>query len=186
MKLLFCTTNELKFDIAKISCSKHEIDVEQIVIDLPEIQSEDPVEIIKQKALDAFAQIRKPLLVSDDSWSIPTLNGFPGPYMKAMNHWFEAQDWINIMSKYKDQTIFLQSRLAFIDDTGLVSIFEDDFEFKFLKKASSEPGVPILRVISLPDSNTPRNEIFNQEATKEYANIKVWHDFLNWYKGHYS
>lgn len=186
MKLLFCTTNELKFDIAKISCKQHRIDVEQIIIDLPEIQSEDPVAIIKQKALDAFAQIQKPVLVRDDSWSIPALNGFPGPYMKAMNHWFDGQDWINIMSKYKDRRIYLESRLAFVDRAGLITIFEDTYERKFLTKPSDKPGVSILRSISLPDSENPNNELLAKDLSKNYAERELWDKFLEWYTDYSS
>lgn len=59
--------------------------LEQISLDLPEIQSLDPKEIIKHKL--EFASTKYPndcVLVEDTSLSINSLNGLPGPLIK----WF--------------------------------------------------------------------------------------------------
>ncbi len=51
-------------------------------LDLPEIQSLDPHEIAKQKAIDAYNVLKKPVLVDDASLNITVLGGLPGPLIK--------------------------------------------------------------------------------------------------------
>ncbi len=182
MSLIFCTSNPDKLKFAKLACQKHGVELEQIDNQVDEVQSEDPIEIIKHKAKSVFDKINKPLLVSDDCWSIPALNGFPGPYMKSMNHWFTASDWLKIMKNYQDKTIYLTARLAYINKNGLITIFEETHERKFIDQASSRPGTPILQVTSFVDDKTPLNELLKKDLDKYCAGRKLWDDFLDWYK----
>src|ERR1035437_9937513 len=81
MKIVyFATTNQEKLLIAKTVCEQASITVKQTVFDIDEIQGEDPELIVKDKARRAYEKLGKPVVVSDDSWNIPALNGFPGPY----------------------------------------------------------------------------------------------------------
>ncbi len=56
-------------------------------IELPEIQSLDPKEIINFKLQTAFKKIQQPCFVMDTSLYLDCLNGFPGPLIK----WFFEQ-----------------------------------------------------------------------------------------------
>lgn len=60
------------------------VPVEHRKLDLPEIQSLDPHEIVERKARAAYAILRSPVLVEDVSLSFHALNGLPGPLIK----WF--------------------------------------------------------------------------------------------------
>lgn len=53
-------------------------------IDLPELQSLDLSEILRAKALAAFAHLGCPVVVEDVSFEMLALNGFPGPMVKWM------------------------------------------------------------------------------------------------------
>lgn len=64
------------------------IEIEYITLDLTEIQG-SPVNIITTKCVEAFKQVKKPVLVEDTSLFINAfsyedsdLDGFPGPYIK--------------------------------------------------------------------------------------------------------
>lgn len=58
--------------------------VEQLALDLPEIQALDVEEVVRQKALTAFAQARRPVVVEDTGLYIDALSGLPG----ALVRWF--------------------------------------------------------------------------------------------------
>ncbi len=58
--------------------------VEHQAIDLPEIQSLDVKEVIKEKAKTAYGMINKPVLVEDYSLVFDALGNLPGPLVK----WF--------------------------------------------------------------------------------------------------
>lgn len=51
-------------------------------IDLAEIQSADPVEIVTDKARRAYKKIGKPVVVEDVEAGLEKLNGLPGPFIK--------------------------------------------------------------------------------------------------------
>jgi len=53
-------------------------------VDLPEIQSLDPREVVRAKALEAWARLRRPLVVEETSLELRALGGFPGPLVKWM------------------------------------------------------------------------------------------------------
>ncbi len=139
MSVLFCTTNQHKIIQAQVALKKHGISIEQLSIDVDEVQSADPNYIIEHKAQSMFAKVGKPLIVSDDSWRIPALNGFPGAYMKHVNHWFSPKDWIAIMEQHDDKRIFLERRLAYTDGTD-ITLFEDVEERQFLESYSAKDG----------------------------------------------
>ena len=111
----FATSNKEKMLIAQTVCAKFDIKVEQVSIDIDEIQSEDPIIIVQDKARRAYEGLSKPVVVSDDSWDIPALNGFPGPYMKSINEWFKPDDFLRLMSGIKNRTIIIHQFLAYYD-----------------------------------------------------------------------
>lgn len=50
--------------------------------DIPEIQSLDVNEVIKDKAKKAFQIFKRPVLVEDISFEVEALKGLPGPFIK--------------------------------------------------------------------------------------------------------
>lgn len=59
-------------------------DVETVLLDLPEIQSLDYMEVVRAKADEAWRQVGRPLIVEEAGLDLAALNGFPGPLVKWM------------------------------------------------------------------------------------------------------
>jgi non-canonical purine NTP pyrophosphatase (RdgB/HAM1 family) len=59
-----------------------DISIDSIDLDLAEIQSIDPEEIVADKARRAFAATGKPVVVEDVSAGLDMLGGLPGPFIK--------------------------------------------------------------------------------------------------------
>ncbi len=59
-------------------------DVETALLDLPEIQSLDYLEVVRAKADEAWRQVGRPLIVEEAGLDLAALNGFPGPLVKWM------------------------------------------------------------------------------------------------------
>ena len=53
-------------------------------IDLPEIQSGDPIEVLRHKAGAAWRLLGRPVVVEETGLELACLNGFPGPLVKWM------------------------------------------------------------------------------------------------------
>jgi inosine triphosphate pyrophosphatase len=58
------------------------VDFSSIDLDLPELQSDNPTEIVTDKARRAFEVIGKPVIVEDVSAGLVELGGLPGPFVK--------------------------------------------------------------------------------------------------------
>jgi non-canonical purine NTP pyrophosphatase (RdgB/HAM1 family) len=132
-KILFATGNQRKIDEANDTLGHYDISVEPVVIEIDEIQHSDPAQITKAKAKAAYTVLKQPVVVSDTSWSIPALGGFPGGYMKDVNIWWGEQDWLNIMAPHKDKTIICREHVAYYDGKDLVH-FSEDYTGRFLGK----------------------------------------------------
>ena len=183
----FATTNKEKLLIAQTVCSKFEITVEQASADIDEIQGEDPVPIVKDKARRAYELLAKPIVVSDDSWDIPALNGFPGPYMKSINSWFKSDDFLRLMEGIEDRTIILHQMLAYYDGDTM-KVFKNDIKGKVIDKPRGKnEKSPNMTVTELDNDNGKTiAEVFEQgekAVAERYLTLPdAWHLFAEWYK----
>lgn len=53
-------------------------------LDLPEIQSGDVEEVLREKGREAYRRLRRPVVVEETALALSSMNGFPGPLVKWM------------------------------------------------------------------------------------------------------
>lgn len=185
--IYFATGNDDKFLIAQTICSQAGIKVEQVAFDIDEIQGEDPELIVKDKAARAYEKLGQPVVVSDDSWAIPALGGFPGAYMKSINSWFKPEDFLRLMSGIEDRTIILYQYLCYNDGQSM-TIFSNDITGKIINEARGfDPKSPNKSVIVLDSDNGQTiAEVFergDQAVADRYKNRDdAWHGFVAWWQ----
>lgn len=186
--IYFASSNSEKFDMARYLCTKADIPIEQIFIDIDEIQGEDPIPIVKHKAAAAFQAFGKPVVVSDDSWEIPALNGFPGAYMKSMNFWFTPDDFIHLMIDKTNRSVFLHQHLAYCDGKQTL-VFNDTIPGTVLTEPRGKtiPHKAWMSVVSIEgDHGLSLSEVFSAE--KQLSNDRyddrstAWRELIEWYK----
>ncbi len=180
--LYFITGNKHKIETAKIELDKQNIPFASKNLALTEIQSYSIEEIALHKAKQAFEMLHQPLIVKDDGWFISSLNGFPGAYMKYVNDWFSAQDFLLLMQNRTDRTITLHEVLCYIDDKH-VQTFSADIKGTFLDRIEGE-DIPSNQVVTLRKDKKSialaRNEgllLYDSEI-----NERAWQAFAKWYK----
>jgi len=76
---VFITGNQNKADYLAKTLG---IELEHQKINLDEIQSVNPLEIVEHKVRQAYEIAQKPVLVEDVSLAFTALNGLPGPFIK--------------------------------------------------------------------------------------------------------
>lgn len=189
-KLLCATGNKVKFDIGRKLLEQYDIELEQVVVEIDEIQGEDAEVIIRDKVAKAFAAVQRPVVVTDDSWTIPGLRGFPGPYMKSITHWFTPEDFVRLTSTLADRRIFLNRFIAYQDEQQVV-VFREDIAGELQKQAQGKGnyGQSLMKVVSLEgDNGLTVSEIY--DAGKEHDSERLhrlgrdWQEFGTWYKEH--
>lgn len=180
MKISYVTSNPGKFENAQKFLASYSIEVEQLPLKIEEIQSSDSLEIATAKAGAAFQLEQRPLFVNDATWVIPALKGFPGPFMKYINQWFEPSDFVHLMSGKDDREIILRDYIVYVDERGQ-KIFTHDHEGSILEEvAPFKYKHPSDVVISLSkNKKSIAEEKQNGKFFIEDENL-VWRQFAEW------
>ena len=179
--IIFSTGNTQKFDIAHAVCAKHDLELTQNALEIDEIQGEDAEIIIRDKAQKAFAFLGQPVIVSDDSWSIPGLNGFPGAYMKSMDHWLTPEDFLNLTRKLEDRRIILIQMLAYQDNTHQ-QVFRREYTGTLLTEARGTEGKPLQKILTMPgDNGLSVAEAYEAGTIHAERDVAAgWNDLIDW------
>jgi len=98
MTLYFITGNKNKLKEAQAIIP----DVQSLDIDLPEIQSMDPKEIIEEKLKSAQKHHQGKFFVGDTSVGFDCLNGFPGPQIKWLLESIGSEEIAKLVRKYEN------------------------------------------------------------------------------------
>lgn len=95
------------------------IEVTPAKAELTEVQSLDVAHVAARKAADAYAQLRKPVLVDDTGLTIHAWNGLPG----ALVAWFidtvGTRGILNMAAGLTDRRATVSTALGYADATGV-------------------------------------------------------------------
>jgi non-canonical purine NTP pyrophosphatase (RdgB/HAM1 family) len=180
-EILFSTTNNRKLREAQEGCKEFGIKINQIKLDIEEIQSKDTLLIAKYKANEAFKLVNQPIVVADTSWSIPSLNGFPGGYMKDITTWFEPEDFINLLKNKKDKSISFRETIVYKDENN-TKVFNDDYLGVIIDTPRGEIGDSIEKVAEFNGVTIAEKHDLNEISydPKDY----IWYKFAKWYSNY--
>jgi XTP/dITP diphosphohydrolase len=177
LKIVFATGNNRKLAEARAACKDFNIHVEQMTVEINEIQHHDPVEIAKHKAAEAYRLVKSPVVINDTSWSMPSLKGFPGGYMKDVKEWFEAQDFINLANSKNDNRINFIETIIYIDGET-TKIFNQEYKGKIADKprgtGNSLESIAEFDGVTLAERHD-RGEFSHKP--EEY----IWYQFATWF-----
>lgn len=129
-QITFITGNERKLTEARNILTEFEVVNKQI--DLPEIQSADPKEVVEAKLKEAYELHEGEYMVEDTSLSLNALNGLPGPLIKWFLDGIGADGVGDLASKYEDQSGYATCMVGYIDESGTVHYFEGRVDGKIV------------------------------------------------------
>lgn len=179
-QITYVTGNATKFHQASVACQQAGIELQQTKLDIPEIQSETGEPVARDKAAKAFAILQQPLVVSDDSWMIPGLNNFPGPYMKSINDWFTVEDWLRLTAQLTDRSIILHQIVIYQDSEGQ-QLFTVDIPGILLREARGKSPFPHSTITSFDNGLHSNAEYHEKGESAAQYHHNPWHDFAAWY-----
>jgi non-canonical purine NTP pyrophosphatase (RdgB/HAM1 family) len=181
MAIHYITGNQSKFDNASQFLQQYAITIVQEKLKLHEIQSENGTDIALTKVREASDQIREPVFVNDASWSIPALNGFPGPFMKYISKWLTNDDILALMHSKEDRSIILVDVIAY-KDAEKEKVFVFETPGILLEEPMGETNGPeITKIISLSDNGSSLAAVRSSGFTE--SEKQSWSKFAVWLKG---
>ena len=180
-QVLFATGNSRKIQEASETLEPYGINVKSVAIDIDEIQHKDSVEIAKAKARAAFEVVHEPVVVSDTSWAVPALGGFPGGYMKDVSAWFDADDWLALMYRHEDKTILCHEHVVYCDDERLEH-FMSTYSGRFVGEAKGriDESESVERVVILYGDMTMAEQLSNGIIASAGESLDHWKQFGEW------
>lgn len=114
-KIYLVTGNPKKVEIAKYALSKHGIEVDQLEMGTPEIQSTNVDDVAKYSVKYAADKTGKTVIKGDFGMVIEALNGFPGPFVKFINNWLNVEQFTSLYSGIKDPRAYFVDALGFCE-----------------------------------------------------------------------
>ena len=117
---VFITGNQNKADYLAETLG---IELAHQKIDLDEIQSINPLEIVEHKVRQAYDIIQQPVLVEDVSLVFNALNGLPGPFIKFF---VDAENGLEnlcrMLDGFEDRSAYASVTYGYFDGTELMLI----------------------------------------------------------------
>ncbi|MGI0141746.1 MAG: RdgB/HAM1 family non-canonical purine NTP pyrophosphatase [Candidatus Micrarchaeales archaeon] len=112
MDFIFVTSNKNKLrEVEEILERK----VRHSSLEIPEIQSLDGVDVIKDKAVKAYEILKEPVVVEDTSLHIKVLNGFPGALVKWVLLNCGVERMCKLVRKGEDRSAYAEVHICLYD-----------------------------------------------------------------------
>lgn len=180
--ILFATSNARKIAEANETLQDYDMRVESVKVETNEIQHFDPAEIAKEKARAAYAAVGRPVVVSDTSWSVPALGGFPGGYMKDVSTWWQAEDWLSIMARHNDKRIICMEHVAYYDG-DILQHFVEEYEGYFIAEARGriDEAEAFERTVVMYGDKTMAEQLAEGDHASAGEAHGHWQQFAKWY-----
>lgn len=115
-KTVFLVTgNKGKVEVARHALAKYQIGVEQIDIDTPEIQAASTDDVALYSVKYAAEKVGKPVMKGDFGMHIEALRGFLGPFVKFINSWFTADQFVRLYAREDNKRAYFTDALGYCE-----------------------------------------------------------------------
>ncbi len=123
MKLTFVTGNPNKLREVQAIMGDEYV-TESLAIDVPEIQSLDPREVLEAKLIAALQQHAGPLAIEDTSLIIPALGKLPGTFIKYFEQELGPDGAYRLATLAEDKSAYALTVIGYADEQGRLHYFE--------------------------------------------------------------
>jgi XTP/dITP diphosphohydrolase len=138
--VFFVTGNFHKFNEVRTILSPLGIAVGMLRMKGDEIQSDNPNEIAKNSAVEAFNRCHLPLIVEDAGLFVDTLNGFPGPYAAYVYKTIQNKGILKLMEHLQNRKATFHSSIVYYDQKTGPQIFEGESKGEITQSERSGDG----------------------------------------------
>lgn len=119
-KIYFATTNESKLKEARAILN---MQIEPLQLDVPEIQTLDPIKCVEKKAEIAFSIAHKSLFVEDTTLFFLAWNGLPGVFVDYFMKSIDNDGLLKLLKNEKNRKAYAQTSLSYFDGKKRITVF---------------------------------------------------------------
>ncbi len=169
MKIIFTTTNKYKIQAAKSVLNRYDIEVIGKEVEVDEIQSDSPEEVILDKVKKSYKKIKKPLISMDSGLFIEDLEGFPGVYTKYALKTIGEEGLVKLTKDFKDNKAYVQRMIGYTDGK-VFKTFSSRGYGKIIQEKRGTNGMNYDLIFYVPSKKKTLAELGLEEQ------VKVWGD----------
>lgn len=136
MKITFVTGNQSKADLLAKYLGEP---IDHLKLDLTEIQSLNPDEVVTHKVKEAYSIVKKPVLVEDTFVVYHALGRLPGPFIKFFLQELGTAGICTLINTYSDKTATATVNFGYYDGKK-VRIFTGEMHGQIADKPRGEHG----------------------------------------------
>ncbi|MFZ5424918.1 MAG: non-canonical purine NTP pyrophosphatase [Patescibacteria group bacterium] len=168
-EIIFTTTNKHKIKSAESVLNKYGINVIGQEVEVPEIQSNSPEEVIKDKVKKCYEIIQKPLIAMDSGLFIESLGGFPGVYTKYVLETIGEEGLMTLANTIPNCTAYVQRMIGYTDGKVL-EVFSSKGHGEIISEKRGDDGYNYDYIFYVPEKKKTLAEMSHEER------VKVWGD----------
>ncbi|MFP3144165.1 MAG: XTP/dITP diphosphatase [Caldisphaera sp.] len=157
------------FKIKLINCNAKKI----------EIQNDEISQIALYAALNAYNEVRKPLIVDDSALYIKSLLNFPGPYTSYVYKTIGIKGILKLMEGIKDRSATFKTSLVYVDKKGY-KIFEGIVKGIITEEPRGNMGFGFDPIFKPDNANKTFAEMSIKEKNTYSHRAKAALNFGNW------
>lgn len=114
--------------------------IRQLAPKVPEIRSDDLVEIARQKAFSVGKQSGKIVMADDSGLFVKALSGFPGTYSAYVHEKVGCDGILKLMKGKRDRRAEFRSAIAIVTPNGKVRTFTGTVKGRIAKRKLGKGG----------------------------------------------
>ena len=181
MKIVYMTGNKFKLLIAKKILEPIGIEVENKVIDCPEIQSNSIEEVAKFSSKYASDVLQCDTLKNDSGLVIPALNGFPSAYSKYVEETLTEDGIIKLMEGIEDRSAYFLEVLAYTELNKDPIVFISKTRGSIAKEKTGENGWGYDKIF-IPEGEQQTLACFSDDERWKFWDESGYTEFANYLK----
>ena len=146
--------------------------IEHVKVDVDEIQSLDLHEIVRHKVRQAYAIVKRPVMVEDVSLEFKALGGLPGPFIKFFLQAMSLEE-VAALVDGKDRSAIARCVIGYYDGTD-EQYFEGKADGRVAEAPKSGRGFGFDPLFINDGFDVPRSEMSEEDHDRTYSEIKLF------------
>jgi len=179
-KVDFVTTNKGKARELIELGRMYGVEVNVIYSSKVEIQDVDLKTVALHAALNAMAQLGKPIAVEDSGLFIKALNGFPGPFSSYVYKTLGINGILKLMSDVDRREAVFKSVIAYADPGVGIHVFEGEVRGTISYRARGKGGFGFDPIFIPVNSSKTFAEMNVNEKNRVSHRSKAFKLFVDW------
>lgn len=181
MKIIYITGNKFKLLTAKNILEPIGIEVDNKVIDLPEIQADSIEEVAKYSSQYASKKLKCDTLKNDSGLVIPALNGFPSAYSKYVEETITEDGIIKLMKGVRNRKAYFLEVLAYTEYKKEPVVFISKTNGTIAKEKQGENGWGYDKIF-IPEGETKTLACFSDDERWKFWDESGYAEFAKYLK----